>query len=97
MGSSFIEQSRMDDRLIIPTKSYESSKYEDANGFRNVNLTPNLENGDDQRAKFMQSRGTAAFNITLESPVQDEPPKKKKVSKTGDKFYPTAELADSDD
>jgi hypothetical protein len=45
----------------------------------------------------MQSRGTAAFNITLESPVQDEPPKKKKVSITGAEFYPTAELAGSDD
>jgi hypothetical protein len=47
MGLSFIESNRMDDRLLIPTKSYESSKYEDANGFRNVNLTPNPENGDD--------------------------------------------------
>jgi len=74
----------MDDRLIIPTKSYESSKYEDANGFRNVNLTPNPENGDDQRAKFMQSRGTAAFNIPQELSAEEKKPKKKKVAQTGD-------------
>jgi hypothetical protein len=40
----------MDQRLIIPTKSYESGKYDDANGFRNVNLTPAESNGDDKRA-----------------------------------------------
>lgn len=36
MGQSFIEESKLNERLLIPTISYQSSKYEDANGFRDV-------------------------------------------------------------